>query len=133
MNYSSRNDGTKCADHGCNDGHLAQGWGSGTADFPYLIDPLTGLTNALGKGVKIQSAIDDWDLKKAAEAAKGADVAFVFSTADSGEEYIVVDGNIGDRNNLSLWNNGDNLVNFLVSGKVKALLNCIYFIDQGCC
>lgn len=37
----------------------------------------------------------------------------VFATADSGEEYITVDGNIGDRNNLSLWNNGDNLVSLM--------------------
>jgi hypothetical protein len=27
-----------CTDHGCDKGTLAQGWGSGTADFPYLID-----------------------------------------------------------------------------------------------
>ncbi|KAG0928436.1 hypothetical protein G6F35_007997 [Rhizopus arrhizus] len=27
-----------CEDHGCDDGTLAQGWGSGTANFPYLID-----------------------------------------------------------------------------------------------
>ncbi|KAG2205238.1 hypothetical protein INT47_009503 [Mucor saturninus] len=99
-----------CADHGCLDGHLAQGWGSGTADFPYLIDPLTGLTNALGKGVKIQTSDSDWDLEAAATAVEGADVAFVFSATDSGEEYIVFDGNVGDRNNLSLWNNGDNLI-----------------------
>lgn len=83
---------------------------SGTADFPYLIDPLTGLTNALDKDVKIQSFTDDWDLTAAADTAKGAEVAFVFSNADSGEEYITVDGNKGDRNNLTLWNNGDNLV-----------------------
>lgn len=85
-------------------------YSSGTADFPYLIDPLTGLTNALGKDVKIQSSTDDWDLAAAAKTAKGADIAFVFSNADSGEEYITVDGNKGDRNNLTLWHNGDNLV-----------------------
>lgn len=27
-----------CDDHGCNKGTLAQGWGSGTAFFPYLVD-----------------------------------------------------------------------------------------------
>ncbi|CAO0790070.1 unnamed protein product [Mucor circinelloides] len=104
------NNDTICADHGCDIGHLAQGWGSGTADFPYLIDPLTGLTNALGKDVKIQSSTDDWDLAAAAKTAKDADIAFVFSNADSGEEYITVDGNKGDRNNLTLWHNGDNLI-----------------------
>jgi beta-glucosidase len=85
-----------------------------------LIDPLTGLTNALGDDVKIQSSTNDWDLTAAAKTAKDADVAFVFSTADSGEEYITVDGNVGDRNNLSLWNNGDNLVSLIqMSRKLK--------------
>ncbi|KAI8086821.1 glycoside hydrolase superfamily [Gilbertella persicaria] len=99
-----------CEDHGCLIGHLAQGWGSGTADFPYLIDPLTGLSDAFGKDVAIKSSDNDWDLDAAANAAKDAEVAFVFSAATSGEEYIVFDGNVGDRNNLSLWNNGDNLI-----------------------
>ncbi|KAI8362616.1 glycoside hydrolase superfamily [Blakeslea trispora] len=99
-----------CEDHGCLIGHLAQGWGSGTADFPYLIDPLTGLSKAFGKGVNIKSSDSDWDLDAAAKTAKDADVAFVFAAANSGEEYLVVDGNVGDRNNLSLWNNGDNLI-----------------------
>ncbi|CEG79534.1 hypothetical protein RMATCC62417_13987 [Rhizopus microsporus] len=99
-----------CDDHSCNKGTLAQGWGSGTAFFPYLIDPVSGLRNALGKDVKFTKSLDDWNLEAAAAAAKVADVAFVFSSADSGEEYRVVDGNVGDRNNLSLWNNGDNLI-----------------------
>jgi beta-glucosidase len=30
--------------------------------------------------------------------------------SDSGEGYIVVDGNEGDRNNLTLWRNGDTLI-----------------------
>ncbi|PHZ09656.1 glycoside hydrolase family 3 protein [Rhizopus microsporus ATCC 52813] len=99
-----------CDDHSCNKGTLAQGWGSGTAFFPYLIDPISGLRNALGEDVKFTKSLDDWNLDAAAAAAKVADVAFVFSSADSGEEYKVVDGNVGDRNNLSLWNNGDNLI-----------------------
>ncbi|CAO3671069.1 hypothetical protein G6F70_002904 [Rhizopus microsporus] len=99
-----------CFAHSCNKGTLAQGWGSGTAIFPYLVDPIIGFRNALGKDVKFTKSLDDWDLDAAAAAAKDADVAFVFSNADSGEGFIVVDGNTGDRNNLSLWNNGDNLI-----------------------
>ena len=64
----------------------------------------------MGKDVKFTKSLDDWNLDAAVAAAKDADVAFVFSSANSGEEYIIVDGNVGDRNNLSLWNNGDNLV-----------------------
>lgn len=40
------------------------------------------------------------------------DTAVVFVTADSGENYITVEGNPGDRtsSNLNLWHNGDKLV-----------------------
>jgi hypothetical protein len=54
--------------------------------------------------------LNDWDIEAAKKAAAGADVAFVFSNADSGEEYIDVDGNVGDRKNITLWHNGDALV-----------------------
>ena len=35
----------------------------------------------------------------------------VFANSDSGEGYIQVDGNYGDRNNLTLWQRGDDLIN----------------------
>jgi len=44
------------------------------------------------------------------QVAQQSDVAIVFGASDSGEDYITVYGNQGDRNNLSLWNNGDNLI-----------------------
>jgi beta-glucosidase len=105
----------QCEYNTCDNGTLAMGWGSGSATFPYLVTPLAGLTEAFGKKVKIESYLNDWDLTAAANAAEGADYALVFSNSDSGE-YIAsidetsVDGNAGDRNNLTLWNNGDNLV-----------------------
>ena len=40
----------------------------------------------------------------------GVDAAIVFIHSDSGENYITVDGNMGDRNNLTAWANGDNLI-----------------------
>lgn len=43
-------------------------------------------------------------------AAQNADVAIVFITADSGEEYIVAEMNTGDRNDLNVWHNGNDLV-----------------------
>lgn len=105
----------QCEYNGCDNGTLAMGWGSGSATFPYLVDPLIGLSEAFGKKVKIQSYLHDWDLTAAAEAAKGADYALVFSNADSGENIGSVDGNAGDRNNLTLWNNGDNLVRYEIA------------------
>ena len=34
----------------------------------------------------------------------------VFISASSGEQYVNIDGNAGDRNNLTAWGNGDALV-----------------------
>lgn len=57
----------------------------------------------------------------------------MFSTADSGEEYIVVDGNVGDRNNLSLWNNGDELVCRHKLNVLHIVFSHMFHIDQSCC
>ncbi|KAL1928472.1 hypothetical protein VTP01DRAFT_2828 [Rhizomucor pusillus] len=99
-----------CPDRGCDEGTLAMGWGSGTADFPYLVTPKEGIEKRLGKDVDLKYTYDDFDTDAAAELAKDADIALVFSNADSGEGYITVDGNEGDRKNLTLWKNGDNLI-----------------------
>lgn len=34
---------------------------------------------------------------------------------DSGEEYIIVDGNEGDRKNLTFWQNGEDLIHAVAS------------------
>lgn len=99
-----------CKDRGCNTGHLAMGWGSGTADFPYLIAPADAIkTQASKDGIKVVTATTD-DATAAASAASQAATAIVFITADSGEEYITVEGNVGDRNNLDPWHSGNALV-----------------------
>ncbi|KAF8973771.1 glycoside hydrolase family 3 protein [Flammula alnicola] len=98
-------------DRGGDDGVLAMGWGSGTANFPYLIAPSDAITTrAQTDGTTISSSLSDTDLNAAAAAAQGKDVALVFITADSGEGYITVEGNAGDRNNLQAWHSGDALV-----------------------
>ncbi|KAL4078112.1 glycoside hydrolase superfamily [Scleroderma yunnanense] len=98
-------------DRGGDDGILAMGWGSGTVNFPYLVTPLDALKDrALLDGTIVTSYLDDWDVKEAARAAVGQDTALVFINSDSGEDYITVDGNEGDRNNMTAWHNGDNLV-----------------------
>ncbi|CAE6526553.1 unnamed protein product [Rhizoctonia solani] len=99
------------ADRGGLDGTLAMGWGSGTAEFPYLISPLEALQQrAKQDHTTIGWWLNDWDTAGAATAAANKDVAMVFVASDSGEAYITVDGNAGDRNNLTAWNNGDELV-----------------------
>jgi len=51
----------------------------------------------------------------AATAAVEQDVVIVFLQSDSGEGYTSVDGNLGDRNNLTAWLNGDALVQAVAS------------------
>ncbi|KAK0233415.1 glycoside hydrolase family 3 protein [Armillaria fumosa] len=104
------------SDRGGNDGVLAMGWGSGTANFPYLVAPLDALTTkASTTETKVSSSTSDTDLNAAANAAAGKDVAIVFITADSGEGYITVEGNFGDRNDLLAWHGGDALVQTVAS------------------
>ncbi|TLD36524.1 glycoside hydrolase family protein [Venturia nashicola] len=98
-------------DRGSDNGTLAMGWGSGTADFPYLVSPLSAIQNELLKNNAIvQSVTDNWAYAQIAAVASQVSTAIVFVNADSGEGYISVDGNLGDRNNLTLWKNGDTVI-----------------------
>jgi beta-glucosidase len=54
----------------------------------------------------ISSSLSDSDLDTAATTANGKDVAFVFITADSGEDGYIVEFNTGDRNDLQAWHGG---------------------------
>ncbi|KAL4733348.1 putative beta-glucosidase L [Aspergillus similis] len=99
-----------CADRGCNKGTLAQGWGSGTAEYPYLVSPLDAIEEKLaGAGTAIITSTTD-DATSGAEAAAAAETAIVFITSDSGEGYITVEGHEGDRNTLDPWHDGNSLV-----------------------
>jgi len=101
---------TLCEDMKCANGTLPLGWGSGTTDFKYVVDPLSAITKRAKKSkISVVSYGED-DAKKAAKVAKKADVAIVFVQADSGEEYITVEGNAGDRLNLDLWHGGNELI-----------------------
>ncbi|KAJ3711748.1 glycoside hydrolase family 3 protein [Lentinula raphanica] len=58
----------------------------------------------------ISWTFDDFDLDRAGNMAIGQSVCLVFINSDSGEDYITVDGNEGDRKNLTAWHGGDDLV-----------------------
>ncbi|KAI0820480.1 glycoside hydrolase superfamily [Trametes gibbosa] len=101
------------SDRGGDDGVLAMGWGSGTAQFPYLVSPLEAIQGRArqdSSGAQVSWFLNNWDLAGAAATALEQDVALVFVNADSGEDYITVDGNEGDRKNLTLWENADALI-----------------------
>ncbi|KAH9474066.1 hypothetical protein Pst134EA_001117 [Puccinia striiformis f. sp. tritici] len=102
-----------CVARACNNGTLAAAWGSGSANFPYLVSPATAIQKYLTQdnpSITYQSILDNYAYKEVADACKEVDVAIVHVSSDSGEGYIPVAGNAGDRNNISLWYNGDDLI-----------------------
>jgi len=104
------------SDRGGDDGTLAMGWGSGTADFPYLVDPLQALSNQARKDrTSLSWWFKDFDLAGAMSTAMNQQVVIVGINSDSGEDYITVDGNEGDRNNLTAWHGGDDLIQAVAS------------------
>ena len=96
-----------CNDQGCNKGVLTMGWGSGTARLPYLITPQNAIAN-ISKNVEFHIT-DSFPL---GVTANSEDIALVFINSDSGENYITVEGNPGDRTaaGLNAWHKGDDLV-----------------------
>ncbi len=117
-----------CPDRGCLDGTLAMGWGSGTASFPYLVTPETAIQNEIVSQLgRFESIPDNYAGAEIKALAERAEVAIVFVNAHSGEAFLNVDGNLGDRNNLTLWRDGDTLVQ-----NVSALCNnTIVVIHSG--
>ncbi|KAG0151348.1 hypothetical protein CROQUDRAFT_538950 [Cronartium quercuum f. sp. fusiforme G11] len=102
-----------CTDRGCDSGTLAIGWGSGTADFPYLVSPALAIetyVQAKNPDITLQIVLNDTNHDQITAVASKAELAIVHVTADSGEAYITVEGNVGDRNNLKLWHGGDALI-----------------------
>ncbi|KAI1787106.1 glycoside hydrolase superfamily [Ganoderma leucocontextum] len=110
-------------DRGGDDGTLAMGWGSGTDNFPYLITPLEAIQErARTDRASVSWFLNNWDLAGAAATAINQDLALVFVNADSGEDYITVDGNEGDRKNLTLWGNADNLINAVAAANPNTVV-----------
>ncbi|MCJ1392303.1 hypothetical protein MMC18_005170 [Xylographa bjoerkii] len=100
-----------CSDRGCDNGTLAMGWGSGSTNFPYLVDPLMAIQmRALQDRTVVQYVLNNYDAPLIDSVVQQADACIVFGNADSGEGYIEVGGNYGDRNNLTLWLGTDELI-----------------------
>ena len=118
------------ANIGGTSGTLAVGWGSGTTQFPYLITPLEALQwRARQDGSVFQWVLDDFDYSSIASIAAQATVCFAFVKSDSGEGYISVDGNIGDRNNLTAWEQGDQLIT-TVAGSCANTIVVVHSVGQ---
>lgn len=97
-----------CFDRNCNKGTLGQGWGSGTVDYMYLDDPISGI-KAQAKNVTFYNSDS---FPNNIDEPNDSDVAIVFINSDSGENTYTVKGNHGDRDSSGLyaWYQGDQLV-----------------------
>lgn len=98
------------------------GWGSGTVEFPYLVAPLDAIkTQAQKDGTQVTSSTSD-DTQQGASAAQNAEYAIVCINSDSGEGYITVERNAGDRLNLDPWHNGNDLVKAVAAVNKKTIV-----------
>lgn len=125
--------GFNCKDQRCTDGVMTSGWGSAAVNNPLVITPLQAITEKCQeRGITLDSTTDNWNLEHAQELADYADLSIVFVTAFSGEGYIEVDDNFGDRNNVSLWNNGDALIDAVASRckKTVVVVNAVGPVDM---
>ncbi|PGH15556.1 hypothetical protein AJ79_02338 [Helicocarpus griseus UAMH5409] len=111
-----------CVDRGCNVGTLAMGWGSGTVEFPYLIAPHDAIKERADADGTVLTTSPNDETASATAAATAAETAIVFINADSGEEYITVEGNAGDRNDLNAWHNGNELVQAVAEVNAKTIV-----------
>lgn len=109
-------------DRGGDNGTLAMGWGSGTANFPYYITPLEAIKAEVRSNQgAFEDVIDDYAYTQMNALARRVSqpgvggVCIVFANSDAGEGYIIVDGNEGDRNNLTLWHDGDTIIKNVTS------------------
>ncbi|KAF9890251.1 hypothetical protein FE257_006163 [Aspergillus nanangensis] len=96
-----------CSDKGCNKGVLTMGWGSGSARLPSLVTPQEAIAN-----ISSHAEFFITDKFPSSITPNPNDIAIVFINSDSGENYITVEGNPGDRtkDGLYAWHKGDDLV-----------------------
>ncbi|SGY55053.1 BQ5605_C006g03956 [Microbotryum silenes-dioicae] len=117
------------------DGTLAMGWGSGTVNFPYLVNPLSAICYKLGQTnpkPSISSVLDNNATSAIQPLARSVDRCLDFVASDSGEVYLTVDSNQGDRNNLELWQNSNQLISKVASvcSNVIVVIHSVGAIDM---
>ena len=104
-----------CRNHGCDIGTLGVGWGSGQGNFPYLISPDVAIqhevTSRYGsyEAITNNSAFTQIELL-AKRVTEVGGVCLVFANADSGEGFVNIENNFGDRKNLTLWQGADAMI-----------------------
>ncbi|KAF8461720.1 glycosyl hydrolase family 3 C-terminal domain-containing protein [Kalaharituber pfeilii] len=100
----------------CAHGTLPVGWGSGAGTFEYLVDPLQAITaQATSTGATVESVLDDYAYPEIRQKSANKDACLVFVKSNSGEGLANVEGNVGDRNNMTAWRDGDTLITTVAS------------------
>lgn len=112
-----------CGDRACSNGTLALGWGSGSANFPYLVTPDTAIQNhVVGNGGAYESILTNWKSENVAALARRSNVSIVFANSDSGEWYLHVEENLGDRNNYTFWQGADEMIDTVLANSNNVVL-----------
>ncbi|KAB5590285.1 Beta-glucosidase [Ceratobasidium theobromae] len=94
----------QCSMSHSNNGTNSVGGGSGAAYAPYIVTPLEGIQAKADKNsTQVNWLLNDLDLETAKLNARIADTSVVFTYAYQ-TEFL-------DRDNLTLWSNGDELIN----------------------
>lgn len=107
----------------CAHGTLPVGWGSGAGTYVYLIDPLLALTTyASTINTTVDAVTADYDYPSTIRKSKNKDACLVFIKSSSGEGLASVEGNVGDRNNLTAWRDGDALINTVASNCANTIV-----------
>ncbi|KAJ9475867.1 Glycoside hydrolase [Pseudozyma hubeiensis] len=108
-----------CPANATSNGTQAIGWGSGAGFFPYLIDPLAGISQVAKEnhGAVLDNLNDVGDAQNqmlVTQAAGLSDAALVFVQARSGED--------SDRHSLRLDADGDELIKLVASANNNTIV-----------
>ncbi|KAG9750753.1 glycoside hydrolase family 3 protein, partial [Aureobasidium melanogenum] len=112
---SNPNGHNGCRNHACDTGTLATGWGSGQASSPYLVSPDAAIQHeVVSRFGSYESITNNSALTQINALARRVNdvggICLVFSNSNSGEGFANVDGNYGDRKNLTLWQGADAMI-----------------------
>lgn len=101
-----------CEDRACNQGTLAVGWGSGSTDFNYLIDPLSAINATFDSAsVDIFAHLSNGKLTGGLQdVLNEQDLCIVFGNSDAGEGHQAWESVRADRNDLFLQKDGSALI-----------------------
>ena len=99
------------------DGHIINGYGSGTTSVKYVIDPYEGIKAKIKNEKNIEliqyaklDKEDNEDIETSIKISENCDLILIFVQSISGEGFMKVGNSFGDRKDLELLHNGKQLI-----------------------